>query len=233
MLNLEVLGSSSEANCYIIRTKEETLILECGMNYKFIKQALKFDLSKVKGCIITHEHKDHSRAAADLMKSGIDLYSSEGTFKALDISGHRVHALMTKTSYNIGRFSILPFDTEHDAAEPYGYLIYHPTFGKLLFATDTFYIKYKFNGLNYIMVECNYSKEILDENISAGRLHPALRKRLLKSHFSLENVKIFLQANDLSKVESIMLMHLSNGNSHAENFKNEIERLTGVPVRIC
>ncbi|MNP81687.1 hypothetical protein D3C76_1801220 [compost metagenome] len=60
-----------------------------------------------------------------------------------------------------------------------------------------------------------------------------LRDRLIKSHFSLENVKEFLKANDLSKVRNLMLIHLSSSNSNAKTFKSDIERFTGVPVYIA
>ena len=56
---------------------------------------------------------------------------------------------------------------------------------------------------------------------------------VLRSHFSLENVKEFLQANDLSKVQEIWLLHLSDGNSDAERFKREIQELTGKVVYIA
>jgi len=66
----------------------------------------------------------------------------------------------------------------------------------------------------------------------AGLVPPALKKRILKSHFSLENVKEFLKANDLSRVQEIWLLHLSDGNSDAERFKREIQELTGKMVFI-
>ena len=230
---IKVLGSSSSGNCYLIKTSKECLILECGIQFKKILNALDYKISNVAGCLISHEHADHSKSAAELAKAGIDIYSSAGTLNSLGISGHRIHPVERNKQYNIGGFVVLPFETEHDAAEPFGFLIFHLELGKLLFATDTYYIRYKFNALNYIMVECNYSKKLLDRNIKNGNLHPALRKRLLSSHFSLENVMKFLSANDLSKLKSIMLMHLSDSNSDSNLFKNEIERLTGVPVTIC
>lgn len=233
MLNFESLGSSSKGNCYLIRTSKEVLILECGLQYQKILQALNFDLSNVVGCVITHEHADHSKAVKDVVKSGIDVYSSPGTIEALGVSGHRVHPVEPKNQFQLGGFTILPFDTQHDAKEPIGFLIYHPEFGKLLFATDTYYIKYKFPNLNYVMLECNYSKEILERNISAGKVSDFLKKRLLSSHFSLENVKKFFLANDITKLREIFLLHLSDGNSNAKNFKTEIEKLTGVPVTVC
>ena len=75
--------------------------------------------------------------------------------------------------------------------------------------------------------------EILNKNIEEGLVHPVLANRLLKSHFNLENVKEFLKATDLVKVKDIVLLHLSDGNSNAAEFKEEIQRLTGKPVYIA
>lgn len=233
MLDIQTLGSSSKGNSYIIRTSGEVLILEAGMTYKQIAKELNFDYSKVVGVLVSHEHKDHSKSVKDLAEHGIDLYTSAGTVLALDIQHHRISIIEPEKQFKIGNFTVLPFLTEHDAKEPLGFLIYHKEFGKLLFATDTYYIKYKFKDLNYIMVECNYSKEILQRNVEKGLLHPKVKKRLLTSHFSLHNVLEFLKANNLDKVREIRLIHLSDGNSNAKQFKEEVEQLTGIPTIIC
>lgn len=83
------------------------------------------------------------------------------------------------------------------------------------------------------MIECNHSYDILNSNVESGVLDSGLKNRLIKSHFSLENVKEFLKANDLSQVQEIWLIHLSDGNSNAEQFKREIQELTGKVVYIA
>jgi len=83
------------------------------------------------------------------------------------------------------------------------------------------------------MVECNYSMDILNENIRTGKIPAVMKKRLLQSHFSLDNVKGFLKANDLSQVKEIWLLHLSDSNSNTERFKREIQELTGKPVYVA
>ena len=60
-----------------------------------------------------------------------------------------------------------------------------------------------------------------------------MARRLTKSHFSLENLKSFLKANDLSQVREIYLIHLSDANSDEEKFKYEIAALTGKPVIVA
>lgn len=237
-MRLKVLGSGSSGNCYLLQNENETLILEYGLPYKNILKGLDFNLNNVVGCLVSHEHKDHSKAIRELMGNGIEIDVSLGTFEALkdNINGlnvYNLNYLKNGLQTYIGEFTILPFNTQHDAAEPLGFLIQHKDIGKLLFITDSYYCQYKFSGLNHIMLECNYSAPILNENIEKGLIPHSLRNRLLKSHFSLENVKEFLKANDLTQVRDITLLHLSDGNSNAAEFKREIERLTGKPTYIA
>ena len=231
-MDIKVLASSSRANAYRISDGKTALLLEAGLSYKELQRALDFKTTELTAVLITHEHKDHSRAVADLAKAGIDCYMSAGTKEALGLSGHRIHELWPRVQTQIGTWTVLPFETQHDAAEPLGYLLASGQ-EKLLFATDTYYIRYKFNELTHIMVECNYAADILQENVEAERIPAALKQRLLQSHFSLANVKEFLRANDLSKVEEIHLLHLSDGNSDEARFKREIQELTGRVVMVA
>ena len=175
---------------------------------------------------------DHSKAAADLMRVGIDCYMSAGTAEALGLTSHRLKVVRALEQFAVGDWAVLPFDTVHDAAEPLGFLIAGEG-EKILYLTDTAYCPYRFSGLTRIMIECNYSKEILDRNIEAGKLHPGLRRRLLRSHMGLDRVLAFLAANDLSQVRGIMLLHLSDGNSDAMGFKKAIQAATGRMVAVA
>ncbi|EGT1437249.1 MBL fold metallo-hydrolase, partial [Listeria monocytogenes] len=82
------------------------------------------------------------------------------------------------------------------------------------------------------MIECNYSADILEENVINKVIHQVQKKRVLQSHFSLENVKEFLNANDLSQLREIHLLHISERNGDPERFKKEIQAMTGVPVYV-
>lgn len=232
-MKLKVLASGSKGNCYLLQSEDETLILECGIRYKDILKGLNFNLSNIVGCLISHEHKDHSKAISDIIKAGIDIYTSEGTALACAALEYRVKHIKSEQQFSLGKFTILPFETQHDAKEPLGFLIQHPDMGKMIFATDTYYIQYKFTGLNHLLLECNYSNEILAENIKQGLIPLSLRNRLLKSHFSLSNVKEFLKASELDAVRNIVMIHLSDNNSDSGLFKSEIEKVTGKPVYIA
>jgi phosphoribosyl 1,2-cyclic phosphodiesterase len=232
-MKLKVLSSSSKGNCYVLQGEKESLILEAGIHYKDILKGLDFSLNNIVGCLVTHEHKDHSKSLQDLIKKGIDIYTSKGTVEACGASGHRIHHIESEKQFKIGEFTILPFEVQHDAAEPLGFLIQHKEIGKLLFITDSYYCKYNFKGLNHILIECNHSGQILKENVEQGIVPISLSMRIIKSHFSLDNVKEFLKASDLKEVKEIVLIHLSGDNSDPTEFKGEIEKTIGKETYIA
>lgn len=232
MIQIRTLATGSKGNCYWVFDGSTQLLLECGINFKEIQIALNFETSKLAGVLVTHEHKDHCKGIKTVLERGLNVYMSKGTKEALKISHHRIKTLEVKKQFKIGTWTILPFDVQHDVSEPLGFLLQSENGAKLLFATDTYYIKYKFTGLTHLMVECNYDQQTLDENVLNGYVHPAMRKRVMRSHFGLENVLEFFKSNDLSNVQEIWLLHLSDGNSNEERIRNEVARATGKMIYI-
>lgn len=233
MIEITPLASSSAGNAYLVHDGTTALLLEAGIRWRDIQRALDFRTQDIQGCLITHEHGDHIKGAAEVMKACIDVYASAGTLQAAQLSGHRAKPVQSMQQLTVGTWTIMPFDVRHDVSEPLGFLLVNQAGEKLLFATDTYYIPYRFEGLTHIMVECNYSKRLLDENIALGRVPAVMKQRLLRSHFSLEHVKEFLQANDLSRVEEVHLLHLSDNNSDETMFKRAVQELTGKLVYIA
>lgn len=228
-MQLKVLGSSSAGNGYLMRGETESLLIEAGYKYREVLKAAEFRTLDMQGVLLSHEHGDHAAYALELAKNRIPLYASHGTLEALGLLGHPMaHALKPLEQVAIGGFRVLPFGVQHDAAEPFGYLINHRETGNILFATDTYYLKYKFADLNNIMIECNYDAHILNGNteISASR-----RDRTIKSHMSLEQCISTLQANDLTSTNNIVLLHLSSDNSNEAAFVERVTRATG--KRVC
>lgn len=234
-MNLKVLGSSSSGNCYLIEANDnEKLILDAGVNFKIVQKELNFNFNGIKAVLITHEHMDHLKYATNFALYGIDIYASAGTFKKQNLVGHRFKIIKALQQFEIGNFKILPFDTQHDAEEPLGFLIQHKITGeKLLYATDTYYIKYKFNRLNYLLLECNYNQEIAKENVRNGVINKTRYTRLLESHFSLENVIKFLKSNDLSFAKHIVLCHLSDTNSNQDIMQSKVYEETNINTTIA
>lgn len=227
-MKLHVLGSSSSGNCYLFQSEKtgEVLAVEAGVKFNKVKKVLDFNLNSIVGCIVSHEHGDHAKCVGDFINACIPCYMSQGTKHALGFSSsYWAKGLLPFEQVVINGFRVIPFPVQHDAAEPYGYLIRHEECGTVLFATDTYFLKYKFPGLNNVMLECNYSKEILDANFTAGRIDKKRYEHTIKSHMSYDNCLLTLQANDLSQVCNILLLHLSDNNSNATEFIHGIERL--------
>lgn len=233
-MEITPIASGSSGNAYHISDGETALLLDAGIPIRAIQIALRFRLREVEGCFITHCHGDHSKAAKDLIRLGVDVYTGCGTIEALGLQGHRVHPMTPLQQIQVGSWDVLPFDVQHDAPDSQDFLFTSRTTGeKLLYFTDTYFIKYRFSGLTHIMAECNFSKEALQRSVAAGYVPIERVPRLMRSHMSLEHLKDMLNANDLTRLRQIYLLHLSDNNSDAEQMKTEIERLTGVEVYVC
>lgn len=229
LLKLYVCGSSSKGNCYIVESKAGKIILDAGITFKEIQKELNFTFKNLMGVLVTHEHQDHSKYIRYFAETGINVYSSQGTFESLKLKGHRFKKVKALEQFELGEFLILPFGTQHDAVEPLGFVIYDKVSKeKLLYATDTYFIRYRFKKLNYLLLECNYIDDILKNNKANGDIHKTLYQRLLTSHFSLENVLEFLKANDLTYTRNIIICHLSDKNSNENRMIKEINKLTGI-----
>ena len=166
------------------------------------------------------------------MKAGVDLYCSEGTAHSEGLQGHRLHILKAGVQVSIGPWRIMPFDVVHDCEEPLGFLIAKGD-ERCVFLTDTNYCPYRFKGLTAIMIGVDYSTDLLKQNTLAGTVDPERAKRTLQNHMSLDTALEFFRANDMSRVQEIHLVHLSDQNSDAEQFRQAVERVTGRPVYVA
>lgn len=231
-MNVNVLGSSSKGNCYIVSDGVTRLLLDCGVPIKRILSGIDFNPGSVAGCLVTHSHGDHVKSARELMFRGISVYASAGCIGAAEIGG--AVPVKSMKMLTLGTFRVLPFDIQHDAPEPLGFLLKSTvTDEKLLYFTDTYYLKYKFTGITHILCEANYDPEILRRRVESGEVPGMLADRVISSHMSIDHLEDFLRACDLSKLRKIWLCHLSDGNSNAAEFKKRIQRLTGVEVEVC
>lgn len=209
----------------------DDILIDPGVPLRKIKKALNFQLSKTSACLISHRHMDHAVAASEIMRAGIDVYCGPETAASLGLAGHRLHILKPNCQVNIGGWIVKPFPLIHDV-ENFGFLLARGD-EKLLYVIDTNYIPFRFSGLTHIMIGVNFSLEILRENVTAGTVDIERAKRTIKNHMSLETAKAFFEANDMSSVREIHLLHLSSQNADADSFKSRIERVTGKPVYVA
>lgn len=232
-MDFTVLASSSRGNAYHVAAGDSSaLLLECGIRWRDIQRRLQHKTRSIVACLLSHEHQDHAFAVADVMRAGIDVFATAGTWEALGIKHHRAQVVRAREQVRVGSWTVLPFDTVHDAAEPVGFVIANGD-AKALYLTDTAYCRYTFKGLTHLFVEANHSLAILKRNVERGVVPEAYRRRVIRNHLPIERLLDMLRANDLSRVQEIHLLHLSDGNSDERAFKRVVAAVTGKPVYVA
>jgi phosphoribosyl 1,2-cyclic phosphodiesterase len=230
------LASSSKGNAYLLQAEgAQPLLLEAGLPINRLRDKLRenrVSLSDLGGCLVSHEHGDHSKAVNDLLKAGVDIWMSEATAITLGSIGHHRVQTVFRQAFYVGSWWIIPFDLEHDAADPKGFFIGHGD-DHLLFIPDTAFVQNRFEGTTIIAIECNNITELVSKNILEGNIPAVVGKRVRRNHMSLENVIVMLKANDLSLCRTIYLMHLSDGNSDERRMIREVQAATGIPTEAC
>ena len=228
-MDIKIIASGSSGNAYLIGDGHTLLLLDAGIPFKRIQIGCGFKTSMIDGCLVTHRHGDHSAAIPKLIERGIAVYSNA------DVAGlyEGVQELTALKEHTIGTFRVLPFEAEHDVP-CYGYQVTSTaTDEKLVYITDSAYVKYTFSGLTHIMIEANYAQEIIIDNAKHERIPLYLAERVIQTHMSIETLLDLLQANDMSKVRQIYLLHLSDGNSDAAAFRRQVQQETGAEVYIA
>lgn len=226
-MEIKPIASSSKGNAYLISDFQTTVLIECGISLKELKRKTNFIVPGViDACLVSHVHQDHSKSLKDLLAAGVKCFAMKEVFESKDINNHhRAKRLKHLKQIDIGTFKIIPLEMKHDVP-CVGFLIYSTvTNEKLLFATDTYMIKYAIRDLDYIMIETNYDVELVEDN--------GQRERLIQSHMSIESAVDYLKSIDLKSVKKIYLMHLSSRHSDEIDFRKRVQAVTGKPVEVC
>lgn len=163
-----------------------------------------------KGCDYkSHPPLDHSKSLNDFKSMGIPILTP--------------YLGNSRKSMNMGEFTVKPFDlttidgswTHTDAnGEPcpiFGFLITHPEMGKMLYITDCELVKWKFKGINHILLGVNYDKGLVDtDNPEANHV--------FRGHLSIDTACDFVKANDSDSLQNVIMCHLSSENADKDIF---------------
>ena len=228
-MDIKIIASGSSGNAYLIGDGKTRLLLDAGIPFKRIQIGCGFRTSSIDACLVTHRHGDHAAAIPKLLQRGITVYSNA------DVAGlyPGVQQMEARREFRIGTFRILPFEAEHDVP-CYGYQVTSEETGdKLVYITDSAYVRYTFAGLTHIMIEANYDEDIMLGNVRDEKIPFSLAERVAGTHMSIETLLDLLRSNDMSKVRQIYLLHLSDNNSDAEAFKRQVKQETGAEVYVA
>lgn len=233
MIEIQVIASSSKGNAYLLKSGGRRLLVECGLPYKQLREALKYHVAGLSGCLVSHSHHDHARSVYSLLHMAVNVYGPENIFNYHETNLHQdpfAHPAKNAVPFKIDAFywDVLPFEGRHDVPV-FGYQISDGQ-DTLVFITDTGYCRYTFDKMTVLMIEANFSEEILKRNIEKGLIHPGVGRRIRENHMSIERVVDLLKSNDLSHLREVRLLHLSSLNSDEDLFKRMIQKVTGIPV---
>ena len=158
---------------------------------------------------------------------GVNVLVNQDTIDRFELKGLNVIKTEHSVKINCGKFQILPFNLKHDVP-CFGFLIKHPESGTICFMTDSYYSPFKFKNITNWIIEANYCENILKEK---GINY--VSERVRSSHMSIQNCISLLKENDMSRVENIVLIHLSDSNSDEKSFKNQVAESTKQNVFIA
>ena len=226
-MTLKCIGSGSSGNCYTLTSDSgEALILDCGIPINEIKKGLNWNIRNVVGCIVSHVHSDHSKSVKDLGDMGIPVFAPYISEKPMKIGNgdFRVQAFDLTTLD--GRWTHT--DANGEPCQIYGFLITHKEMGRMLYATDTELIKWRFKSINHILLGVNYDKDLIDNEDSAKVNH------VYRGHMSIDTACDFVKANNSKDLQNVIMCHLSSENADSDSFIEKMKKVAcGVNVDVA
>lgn len=217
-MKLKCIETGSSGNCYTLTSdRGETLILDCGIPINEIKKGLNWSIRNVVGCIVSHVHSDHSKSVKDLCDMGIPVFAPYISKEPMKIGNG---------DFRIQAFDLTTLDgrwthTNADGSECpcYGFLITHPEMGRMLYITDTNLIKWRFKGINHILLGVDYDKDLVDKDNDPKTRH------VFRGHLSIDTACEFVKANYSDSLQNVIMCHLSSENADSDSFIEKMKRV--------
>ena len=233
-----ILASGSKGNCAYVEGEEGSLLIDAGLSARETLRhlaAADCPAETIGAVIVTHEHADHVRGLDVLARRlKMPIYATSGTLddflcnrrtsdKPLTTRICRYHE-----RFSICGFTIEPFPTSHDAAEPCGFIIAQDgvRFG---YCTDTGTITPHVLALlascDAVVLESNHCPAML----ANGPYPESLKRRIRSSRGHLSNAAASEALRILGKdISQIMLAHLSEINNTPERAKTSAREGLGL-----
>ena len=218
---ISVLASGSKGNSTLIKTDKLNILIDIGMNYKYIKDNLMyFDLlpKDINYIFLTHVHKDHISALETFIKTNNPtICLGRKMLKELNFLKNYDHIILLDSILELEDVIVEIFNTSHDTSESFGY-IFNNKDKSLVYITDTGYINNKFfdrlTNKNMYILESNHDVEMLMH----GSYPPWLKTRVLsdKGHLSNKSSAFYLSRFIGDNTNYVVLAHLSLENNTPE-----------------
>ncbi|QSZ67692.1 MBL fold metallo-hydrolase [Methanofollis aquaemaris] len=224
-MKVTILASGSKGNAIYVEGEEGSLLIDAGLSAREIRKRIGDaggDESDLRGILVTHEHTDHIKGADVLArKFEVPVVGTGGTLAGfLDARTSTKPVATRRVSvgdpFRISGFSVIPFSTAHDAAEPCGYRL-EADGVRVGCCLDTGIVTPRIERAlgccDVVVLESNHCPRMLDEGPYPAFLKARIRSKL--GHLSNNAAATCLSdiGEDLS---AVMLAHLSEVNNTPE-----------------
>lgn len=216
------LNSGSNGNCYYIGNGNDAVLVDVGISCRETEKRLKhlgLDIKKIKAIFVSHEHGDHIRGVSTLAnKYQLPVYITKLTAKHGPILiSHLAKVFKADEPITIGELTVIPFSKQHDAADPYSFII---SYNKITVGVFTDIglacknVTHYFKRCHAAFLEANYDEALLEN----GRYPLHLKNRIRNGQGHLSNrqaLELFITHRP-PFMTHLLLSHLSKENNSPE-----------------
>lgn len=230
MMKVCVLASGSEGNSTYVETIKHKILIDIGMNVKYITEKLaELDVTpqEIDLILITHVHNDHVSALNNFIKKyKPTICVSQSMFLELESIKDYENIIIYDDQMVFDNLTIEVFKTSHDTNDSRGFVLTSNN-SSLVYVTDTGYINQRHFDLlrnkNMYIFESNHDAEMLMN----GKYPPWLKKRVVgdKGHLSNKDSSIYLSKLIGDNTKKIILAHLSKENNTEEVAMDTIKEI--------
>jgi len=228
-----VLGSGSKGNSIFFKSKESKFLVDAGLSGRQIKlrmQEIGQDPKDLDFILVTHEHTDHIKGIARLVKLyGTKVMMNDKTYLAsknhlpVDV---KILSFTTGKKFRFMDVQITPMPICHDAADPVSFII--RTGGtKAAVMTDLGFVSNELFGeledLDIFILESNHDMDML-----MGGPYPLFLKRRISSltgHLSNTAAAEAIIKISPKERSHIFLAHISETNNHPDIAYSSVREL--------
>lgn len=226
------LGSGSKGNATVVDCGSARFLVDCGFSIRQTEQRLArldFSPSDLSAILVTHEHTDHIRGVIPLAKKySLPVIMTAGTRKVVDASKVALEVIDSHSPFSRSGVEISPVSVPHDAREPVQY-VFRTNGLTLGILTDlgsvTPHVVDHFALCDGLLLECNHDVELL----ASGSYPPHLKRRIASpwGHLNNEQSLSLLECVELSRLQHLVLGHISQQNNALSLVRQTMEEISG------
>ncbi|MBQ3011675.1 MAG: MBL fold metallo-hydrolase [Oscillospiraceae bacterium] len=132
-MEITTIASGSKGNCAFVHAGDTSLLIDAGISYLRIKNALEelgTNPKRLSGVFVTHEHSDHVKGLLTLLKrTELPVYAPMLVAKALrgmlPCYADRICTISVRQPIKVNGVTVTAFETPHDTPQSVGYRVDH------------------------------------------------------------------------------------------------------------